>query len=354
MSLYIKGIIMKNIIALFIISMLVFGFSSCKKNPVEPDLEPGRRDYTWTADTINTYMDAVFRIGGTSLTSLWGVGPSGNGNTIRKYNGHTWPVEATSFPSDAFALSCISANNIWVAGTEGNIWHYDGVWKQSAKYNENILSTYIFEDFYSNSEKDIYLVGAEFNDVIRSRGIILRFNGSQWAKAFQPDDHSYYIRINKDEMYPNDYFIYSLKWSSNEPGQTDTTTFLKYNGKNVETIYSETIQNYSPSILSNIGGRVYFGMKDGLYRYDNNQLVPFLKLTPNYSDRYMSFGKNEKDIFITTRDGIMHFNGTNVEYILKYPKQLIYISSVVFEKDVFVLTTPNWYTAIIYHGTLKN
>jgi hypothetical protein len=114
-----KRDIMKYPAMVFCICFLLLGFNSCKKNPVEPDVEPGRRDYTWTADTINTYMDGVSRIGGTSLSSLWAVGSSGNGNTIRKYDGQKWPVATTVFPSDAEALCCIGENNVWVAGNEG-------------------------------------------------------------------------------------------------------------------------------------------------------------------------------------------------------------------------------------------
>jgi hypothetical protein len=354
MSLYIKGKIMKNIIALLIISMLVFGFSSCKKNPVEPDLEPGRRDYTWTADTINTFMDCVDRIGGVSLSSLWGVGPSGNGNQIRKYDGKKWAAVTTGFPEDAEALCCFDENNVWVAGNGGYIWHYTGTWNKSMKYTETDVRIFDFLDFYANNSKDIFLCGVAFyNDNKSSRGVIMHYNGYSWSKAYHATDNSEYLRIKKDDKYPNDYFLYSLKWSQ-VLGQPDTTTYLKYDGKNMQTIYSDLILNYSPAILSNIGGRVYFGMKDGLYRYDNNQLVQFLKLTQNTEDRYMAFGRNEKDLFIAVKDGIMHYNGTDTQYVLRYPKQLVYLDAVVLEKDIFILTTPNYYNAIIYHGTLKD
>jgi hypothetical protein len=353
MSLYIKGIIMKNIIALFIISMLVFGFSSCKKNPVEPDLEPGRRDYTWTADTINSYMDGVFRIGGTSINSLWAVGPSGNGNTIRKYNGQTWSAIANPFTQDAATICCLGDNNVWATVAYGSIWHYDGTWKQTMEYTESDVREFLFQDFYANTSNDIFLAGVAFYNNNLSRGVIMHYQNNKWVKEYNADDNSDYIRINKDVNYPDHYFIYSLKWSQ-KSGQGDTTTYLKYDGNRMETIYSEQHFNNGGSLISQIGGRLYFGMKDGIYRYNDNQLKRFIQMPVSNSDWHMPFGRSEKDFFISDETGILHYNGTDTQRVINYGQTGTYLDAVVFDKDVFILSTPNFSKFIIYHGTLKN
>ena len=343
---------MKNILLLLCIAFIILGFGSCKEdNPVEP--VAGKRDYTWTADTINTYMDAVDRIGGASINSLWGVGSSGNGNTVRKYDGTAWPAVTTfMFLSDAFTLGCANDNDMWAAGYEGYIWHYTGVWTQTLKYTETGIKTFVFRDFCVNSSTDIYLSGVAYYEDNRSRGIIMRYNGYTWKKVYHSDENSYYSRICKDAAYPDDYFIYSLKWSQ-VAGEPDTTTFLKYNGEKMQLIYTEPYQNYSPAILSSFGGRVYFGMKDGIYRYENNKLKIFVTLPVNSNDRYMAFGRSEKDLFIADRTDIMHYNGTDIEKILTFDKNQTYLDAAVFEKDIFILVTPDFSKYIIYHGTLK-
>jgi hypothetical protein len=208
-------------------------------------------------------------------------------------------------------------------------------------------------DFYANNSNDIYLCGvAYYADNKTSQGVIMHYKNNQWVKEYHASDNSLYSRINRDVKYPNDYFIYSLKWSQ-VLGQPDTTTYIKYDGKTMETIYSEPYFNNGGSLINQIGGRVYFGMKDGIYRYDNNQLKQFIQMPVGNYDWYMPFGRNEKDIFISDMTGIYHYNGADTQKILTYNGSSTYLDAVVFEKDVFILTTPNFRKFIIYHGTLK-
>jgi len=343
---------MKNILLLLCIAFIILGFGSCKEdNPVEP--EAGKRDYTWTADTINTYMDFIDRVGGASINSLWGVGSSGNGNTVRKYDGTAWPVVTTfTFIENVFALGCVSDNNIWAAGYDGYIWRYTGEWEQKLKYTETGVKGFLFLDFCPNRSDDIYLSGVAYYDDSRNRGIIMRYNGYSWKKVYHSSENSYYSRICKDAAYPDDYFIYSLKLSQ-ILGQSDTTTYLKYDGNKMETIYSSPYFNNGCSLIRSIGGRVYFGMKDGIYRYDNNKFIRYITMPDGDYDWYMPFGRNEKDIFISGQYGIWHYNGTDTEKIMIFNEQNTFIDAAAFEKDIFILVTPDFKKVIIYHGTLK-
>ena len=62
-----------------IISTLIFFINwDCKKNPVGPEnIQPGRRDYTWTVDTLtvpNGDLFYLFSLWGSSPTDIWAVG----------------------------------------------------------------------------------------------------------------------------------------------------------------------------------------------------------------------------------------------------------------------------------------
>ena len=336
---------------LFIITFLI----GCKESVVNPEdtLPPGRRNYKWTADTINVYMLSFNRIGGTSPSSVWSAANSGDGESIWHYSGDKWEPAGNYFNTSYWAVCALEENNIWIAGLEGNIWHYNGNWQKNAKIMEEGIDNYAFLDFCSNNRNDLYLAGSVLHNDKRVRGVIMHYNGYSWKKEYHSSVNSQYMRMTKDENYPGKYFLCSIEWSNNKPGQTDTMSFLKYDGIKGEKIHSSLILNYSPAILSKIGRRVYFGMNDGLYRYEQDKLVPFLKLPANTVDRYMSFGRHEKDLFIATREGIMHYNGTNTEYVLKFPRNLVYLDAVVFDNDIFILTTPNYMTSIIYHGKLN-
>ena len=57
-------------ILLFFSSLFILlNFSSCDDGPTEPNVEPGRRDYTWVADTLKVPYGEF-----TSLRSIWGEG----------------------------------------------------------------------------------------------------------------------------------------------------------------------------------------------------------------------------------------------------------------------------------------
>ena len=80
---------MKNLIRiLFTISLL--SLTNCKENSINGDdnLEPGRRDYTWTVDTLNIPFTSLTRIWGSSPMDVWAIGPGGDADkTIYHFDG---------------------------------------------------------------------------------------------------------------------------------------------------------------------------------------------------------------------------------------------------------------------------
>lgn len=66
------------------------------------------------------------------------------------------------------------------------------------------------------------------------------------------------------------------------------------------------------------------------------------------------YGRHEKDLFVTTRTGVMHYNGEDTQYLfeLEHENATVF-RSLVLENDVFFLV--NDYDAgtnLIYHGIL--
>ncbi len=59
-----------------------------------------------------------------------------------------------------------------------------------------------------------------------------------------------------------------------------------------------------------------------------------------------------KDIFVSMKDGIMHYNGSSLEYIYKSPIgiELSLGRTVIFEKEYFQIESFHNY---IIHGKLK-
>ncbi|MDO8548583.1 MAG: hypothetical protein Q7S39_00325, partial [Ignavibacteria bacterium] len=68
---------------------------SCNNNPFKPpDDPPGRRDYTWTVDTLNIPFTNLTRIWGSSPMDVWAIGPGGDANkTIYHFDGEKWGTD---------------------------------------------------------------------------------------------------------------------------------------------------------------------------------------------------------------------------------------------------------------------
>ena len=70
--------------------------NSCNKNPVAPpENKPGRKDYTWTVDTVvspaNYPYKTLLRLWGSSPTNVWATGRGGDATAnIFHFDGNQW------------------------------------------------------------------------------------------------------------------------------------------------------------------------------------------------------------------------------------------------------------------------
>jgi hypothetical protein len=65
-------------IFLAIISLTLISFNTCDDNPVNGDnVKPGRRDYSWRVDTIDSPNNSFSCIWGSSPTDVWVGGKGG-------------------------------------------------------------------------------------------------------------------------------------------------------------------------------------------------------------------------------------------------------------------------------------
>src|ERR1035437_4322485 len=101
---------------------------SCK-NPVTPgnDITPGRRDYTWTVDTIKFgSMTNLTRIGGSSPNDLWAVGAGGNAEEcLWHYDGKKWTSQNIYVSSSFYGVFGLKGNEIWAGAYCNKIYKYE-------------------------------------------------------------------------------------------------------------------------------------------------------------------------------------------------------------------------------------
>jgi len=124
-----------------------------------------------------------------------------------------------------------------------------------------------------------------------------------------------------------------------------------YNENSIREIYSE----YKEAVLEEMDGEVYVTIDRKIYRYSNGQLN-FWKDFPGTSFLVFRGGRNEKDFFGASIEGLLHYNGTDLQAIYKtYPKNIGLYRVFIFEKDVFISAyEEETQLKFIIRGTLKN
>lgn len=344
---------------LLAISLVFLGWS-CQKNPVTPkDLEPGRRDYVWTVDTLEMPMNDVRCVWGATPQDVWAVGPGGTEeDRLWHYDGTTWSAYTQeTIWCTGTTLYGFSTDNVWMGGGAGweapgaALWHYDGTaWQRHTLFNVPGAWDVQITNIWGTDPSNIYACGiVGYYDGIESwfQGLILHYDGSNWNKVTQATWESKFLRIRQERQ---GIYIQSF-------GKQDTIAFYALWGNSLEEIYSLSEQEEEYGSLYDIDGEIYFILTKDVYQYRDGEFQrQFALHYPEFG--YQIFGRHMKDIFVRMRDGLAHYNGTDLQYLYKFPLESqasISPSPVLFEAEVFFpvwapgLAKPN----MILHGTLK-
>jgi len=98
-------------------------------------------------------------------------------------------------------------------------------------------------------------------------------------------------------------------------------------------------------------------MAQDVHRYLAGKMLKQFSI-PNTKFECQIAGRNEFDLFFPMKDGILHYNGTDMEYVFKFPELWMGIISdpLVFENDIFysALQIPvTIQSSRILHGKLQ-
>jgi hypothetical protein len=339
----------KNIFLLYSISLLLTfaSFNSCNTTEPTDELKPGRRDYTWTVDTLKPPegRSLPYSMWGTNANDVWAVGLSYlNAYCIWHFDGNSW----TNYTPDKYINpTCVwgtSNNNIWIGSSDGAFWHYDGIkWN---KFSETIIPNYqqfIIQSMYGSSPSNIYAVG--FADSIGGssyKAVIMHYNGSKWELVNIPNIPNSFDQIFYDEN--SGKFIIS-GWIFNQPDEY----LYSFDGSTLNQLFS----TYNGLYLSRIGNEIIAIVNGSkLYRLKNNNLEVFKDFSSTIFSGY-AVGRNEKDVLTANQDGIGHYNGTDLITLLpKWNIELDLNAAIVFEKEVFFIWDDSYNTFIV-HGKLQ-
>lgn len=335
----------------FILFLLTSAFSCSKDNIVSPpELQPGRRNYTWTVDTLYLPFNPFTDITGTSPTDLWVCGPGDADKIFYHYNKNIWTTDYLFRIFSPLSISSLGIDNIWSCGLDGKIWARTGdIWKEDFRLVAMLDTIISFQKINAISNQEVYAVGEYYLSSINYWGIILKYDGKSWKNLGIPKTKTFFVDIKKN-FNSNIYLLGKLQHASDE----NEFQFYELIGNMIHLLYtgsqSSTAENGS---LIKIGSEVYFIIGYNLYQYSEGRfsLVAELKVDERFKNS--GIGRNTKDIFLFMSDGIAHYNGENSVYLYQTKDKCFIVRGIVFEKDVFFLGRDANGNNLIFHGKLN-
>ncbi len=344
----------KEFITSFVLILGIFAlFNSCEdtsNNPKddEENYPPGSRKYEWTADTIKAYYTYFNSIWGLAPDDVWAVSPqSFTYYNIYRYDGINWSRDTTKAIGNTVSLWG-TENNIWICCKDGRIWNYsNGSFNSSEKFRYDDTDI-LFISMAGTGSDEIYVSGGKHENYNRD-GIIYRYNGIQWTRDNVLKNYGNLYRIrysSQDKKY------YLLSYLEN-PESPDTMRLLEYDGRSHKTIMTDKNDQHN-LVINTIDGYLYLTSNHKISRYIDGEFKSVIEVnSPQFGGQL--WGRNRNDIFIRMKDGLLHYNGADTEYVLKFPTNIEFGScALVLEKDIFIHAFDNntGYN-IIYHGKLK-
>lgn len=326
-------------LSLFLIALFVLTISCNTTEPTD-ELKPGRRDYTWTVDTLANIAPS------NSYTELWGYDPqhvwvAGDSWDLDKdilfYNGTEW--QSLPLPSEPpapypWALWGLDANNIWAAGYY--FWKYDGAgFKYFKKYSVNGFTDLLTNDIYGVDINHLYAVGNAINDSSgKSSPFIMQYFNNQWDIKKITDLKGIFIIVRTSSSDPNTLF---LLFYNNNLTRNNYYRILKYSNDSFTELHNNEANIHDVPWVTTLNVEVAFGWDRKVYTLMNG--VP--KLLYDFSSSIKSYsafgGRNTKDLFFETTEGVGHYNGEDIRILYPLDKKFVIMKYLFFEKEVFML-----------------
>jgi hypothetical protein len=338
---------------LIIVAAVALITNSCKDNGTGPEnLEPGRRDYVWTIDTLNPGQESLYmlRIWGSSPTDVWAVGASSwTATSLWHYNGTQWRCDSIPRAVNPSALYGTSSSEVWLGNRNSTIWKYNGIqWKLYGEYKADDFDDITIQDFYGVSSNDVYGIGLKYNYTSdTTRGVIMHYNGYAWGFVNIPNMWVNFETVVVD----NKTGILLLSGTMYDP-KGFVAKIYSWDGKELK----ELLAGSGNTFITKLGSESFATYNSKIYKYSDKKLTLWKDNTGSEINGNIICGRSSSDFFIESSGGVVHYNGTDFYEIYKNEAghNAEIMRGMVFEKDVFFIAVD--FTAgknLIVHGKLE-
>ena len=338
---------MKLKLIFIILLLVIISENSCKDNSVGPGaITPGRRDYTWTRDTLRA-DEAGFQflsgIWGSSPSDVWIIGDAATYvNKVWHFDGSKWK----NYLLDKFATPIqiwgISSDEIWMVTTRSDIWRYNGLkWYVDTTIVPDGYHRILFEDIFGY-KNNIYAVGIAEKSSGDFIGIVVHYDGNKWKILNTAKIEEYFLSIlfleNQDILITGLDYLHPI----------DSPRLYKLKDSTITLIKKGSSTDFHLGILNN---KMYVNSDRKVYEYDNGTLNEVIDLTStDYAGSI--WGRTTKDFFSANNGwNLGHYNGGDMVNI--YHTEGYILDAQIFAKDVFFICNTLDNVNYVLHGKLK-
>ena len=244
----------------------------------------------WTDITPSNSTKTLYGIWGTSPSNIYAAGLDG---AIIHYDGTNWTVESSGTTEKLNAIWGVTETNIYAAGENGIVLHKTAA--GTTWGTEPLTNNFNNTDLYSvrgSSASNVYMGS--------NNGWFLRFNGTEWT-AFDPDPPTGSTRISG--IWPFDstkiYCIIAVNYGR----------IFYYDGTKWEQVYIGGENTLLYSIWGNTPSDIYVAGSAGLILQFNG--TSWLGVSSSTTQKlYSVFGSSASNIFAVGVQGtIVHNKG---------------------------------------------
>ncbi len=175
---------------LFFTSLFIISISCDSTEPTD-ELKPGRRDYNWTVDTLDTQMNRIQSIWGSNPYTMYGllvlVDYTCPNENLWHFDGNIWQLYSNySLPIAPVTNSIWHQQNIFGCGNDANIYALMDMYgiKYIQLSGSDTKGNWI-DEFGKKLRIKIYAIGlCIFSPRTKIKKFYLHFNGLNWNEIY--------------------------------------------------------------------------------------------------------------------------------------------------------------------------
>jgi len=322
---------------IFVLFTLIGSLSCDSTEPID-ELKPGRRDYTWSIDTLSkiAYKNSYTELWGYDPQHVWIAGDSWDlDKNILRFDGTSWHlIPILNQPPAAWALYGIDANNIWAAGN--SFWKYNGNrFEFYNKYSIQGFARILTNDIYGSDISHLFAVGGAEEDTTGNlHPFILQFKNNSWELIHVDSMRGVFVYVKYSDSDPNSLYLLLSEVNSGAP---DYLRIFNYSNNRFTELHNNELNPSDTPWITVLNNEATIAWDKKIFQLANGKPKLLYDFSSTIKSHSPFWGRNIKDLFFEVEGGLGHYNGEDIKVLFPINKKFYIMNCLFFEKQVFIL-----------------